>query len=102
MDDFSEYRNEVESSKTCLYIGNISQKCTKSDLFELFSNFGEISDIQIQRQPQDAVQKLTYGFVRFLSASDALNAKNRVDGGNYFGTVFRFKSFQISSHFQHF
>ncbi len=69
----------TNEANTCLYLGNLSRKCTKFDLFELFSNFGEISDIQIQRQPEDMNNRLTYAFVRYLFHQDAVTAKNEAN-----------------------
>ena len=72
--------NEKVLSKSCLYVGNLNQKCINSDLFELFNKFGEINDIEVQRTPNSSTRKMTFAFVRFVSPEAAGEAKNEMNG----------------------
>ncbi|KAL8579994.1 hypothetical protein ACOMHN_054116 [Nucella lapillus] len=61
-----------------MYVGGISETCTRRDLFALFEEYGGIEDVQVYlREDQD-----NYGFVTFRSTEDTdraieLGNKNR-------------------------
>ncbi len=65
--------------KKSLFLGCLSNLTTENELYERFSEYGEIIDVHIQRQNNTA-KNLTYGFVNFSSPRSASNAKRELSG----------------------
>lgn len=53
-----------------LFVGNLSILFTAQHLALVFSNYGEVVDVQIKRSPREK-KSLSYGFVKFLYREDA-------------------------------
>ncbi len=70
--------------KCSLFLGLLSHLCTEEDLLNVFSEYGQIINVYIKRDVQED-QTLTYGFVNFLSAKAANNAKKNLNGTSIHG-----------------
>lgn len=57
-----------------LFIGNIHFSVTEEDLKEIFSPFGAIEQITLQRDDKIATRSKGYGFVQFVDPKDAKEA----------------------------
>lgn len=57
-----------------LFIGNIHFSVTEEDLKEIFSPFGPIEQITLQRDDKIATRSKGYGFVQFVDPKDAKEA----------------------------
>ncbi|KAK7030632.1 multiple RNA-binding domain-containing protein 1 [Favolaschia claudopus] len=69
-----------------LFVRNLAFSCTESDLQELFSPFGQISQVHI---PLDSASKQSKGvaYVTFSQAADALTAYESLDRKSFQGRI---------------
>jgi len=65
-----------------LYIGNLAYSVTNQELQELFSNYGEVKQINI-------VEGRGFGFIEMSSPSEAEKAKEALNGTNYKGRTLK-------------
>ncbi len=65
-----------------LYVGNFSYSVTKEELEELFSTYGEITEINL-------IEGRGFGFVEMSSLSDAEKAKEALNGSEFKGRTLR-------------
>ena len=65
-----------------LYVGNLSYSVTKSDLEEIFLEFGEVRDVKV-------IESKGFGFVEMSSQSEAQNAKEGLDGKDFKGRALK-------------
>jgi len=65
-------------SVTKLYVGNLNYRTTEEKLKELFSQFGEVSSVNI-------IQGRGFGFVEMGSAESAQQAKEKLNGTDFDG-----------------
>ena len=61
-----------------LYVGNLSYGVTKSQLEELFANYGEIKEVKI-------IKGKGFGFVEMSTQLEAVKAKETLDGSDFEG-----------------
>ena len=69
---------------TKLYVGNLSYDATETDLQDLFSQFGEVTDVHI------LLDKMTgrprgFGFVTMASAEAMEEAASKLDNSEWMG-----------------
>ncbi|UCG92594.1 MAG: RNA-binding protein [candidate division WOR-3 bacterium] len=67
---------------TKLYVGNLSYSVTNEELRELFSNYGEVKQVNI-------VEGRGFGFVEMSNPSEAEKAKEALNGSNYKGRTLK-------------
>jgi len=65
-----------------LYVGNLSYSVTKEQLQELFSNHGEVKEVNI-------IEGRGFGFVEMSSPSEAEKAKEALDGSDLEGRTLK-------------
>jgi len=65
-----------------LYVGNLSYSVTNQQLEELFSNYGEVRQVNI-------IEGKNFGFVEMSSQSEAEKAKTVLDGTEFQGRNLR-------------
>ena len=65
-----------------LYVGNLSYSVTKEQLEELFSNYGEVREVNI-------IEGKGFGFVEMSNQSEAEKAKGALNGSDFKGRNLR-------------
>jgi len=65
-----------------LYVGNLSYSVTVEQLKELFSNYGEVREVNI-------IDGKGFGFVEMSNSFEAENAKEALDGSDFEGTTLK-------------
>jgi len=65
-----------------LYVGNLSYSVTKEQLEELFSNHGEVKEVNI-------IEGRGFGFVEMSTPSEAEKAKEALDGSDLEGRTLK-------------
>ncbi|UCD19919.1 MAG: RNA-binding protein [candidate division WOR-3 bacterium] len=70
----------MQSSK--LYVGNISYSATADELKELFTQYGEVKNVNL-------LEGRGYGFVEMSSAEEAAKAKNALNGATFKGRTLK-------------
>ena len=65
-----------------LYVGNLSYSVTKEQLEELFSNHGEVREVNI-------IEGRGFGFVEMSTPSEAEKAKEALDGSDLEGRTLK-------------
>ncbi len=65
-----------------LYVGNIGYSITSQDLEELFSEYGEVKQINV-------IEGKGFGFVEMSSSSEAEKAKEGLDGSDFKGLTLK-------------
>jgi RNA recognition motif-containing protein len=65
-----------------LYVGNLSYSVTNEELTELFSNYGEVRNVNI-------IEGKGFGFVEMSSQADAEQAKVALNGTEFNGRALR-------------
>lgn len=65
-----------------LYVGNLSYSVNKEQLEELFSNYGEVMQVNI-------IEGKGFGFVEMSNQSEALKAKEALNGSEFGGRNLR-------------
>lgn len=80
MDFYSQKDTEMQGSK--LYVGNLTYSVDDEQLKELFSKFGEVKSVRV-------IEGKGFGFVEMESQSDAVKAKEALDGQTFVGRTLR-------------
>lgn len=62
-------------NNTTLFLGDLPAFCTERDIVDLFSKYGEISEIKIMKS-EETQRNLSYGFLTYTTLSAALTAMN--------------------------
>jgi len=80
------------SAKKTIFVGNLDEAVTANNLFETFSIFGDIIDVQLPSAATNPnlVQESKhrgYGFVTFSNQADALDAIDNMDMNEFHGKV---------------
>ncbi len=70
----------MEGSK--LYVGNLTYSVTNEQLEELFSNYGEVKQVNI-------IEGRGFGFVEMSDQSEAEKAKEALDGSDFDGRTLK-------------
>jgi len=65
-----------------LYVGNLSYSATTEELEELFSNYGEVRQVNI-------IGDKGFGFVEMSNQSEAEKAKETLDGSSFRGRTLK-------------
>ena len=65
-----------------LYVGNLSYSVTNEQLEELFSNYGEVKQVNI-------IQGKGFGFVEMSNPSEAESAKEALDSSDFEGRTLK-------------
>jgi len=65
-----------------LYVGNLDQSVTNQDLQDLFSEYGEVKQVNI-------MEGRGFGFVEMSNRSGAEKAKEALDGSDYKGLTLK-------------
>jgi len=65
-----------------LYVGNIDYSVTNEQLEELFSNYGEVRQVNI-------IEGKGFGFVELSNPSEAEKAKGALDGTDFKGRTLK-------------
>lgn len=65
-----------------LYVGNLTYSVTNEQLKELFSTYGEVSQVNI-------IEGKGFGFVEFSTPEEAARAKEALNGSDYVGRTLR-------------
>ncbi len=65
-----------------LYIGNLSYAVTNEQLEELFSNYGEVRQVNI-------IESKGFGFVEMSNQSEAEKAKEALNGSEFKGRTLK-------------
>ena len=65
-----------------LYVGNLNYEVSNKQLEELFSNHGEVKEVKI-------IEGKGFGFVEMSSQSEALSAKEALNGSQFEGRTLR-------------
>jgi len=65
-----------------LYVGNLTYYVTSKQLEELFSNYGEVTQV-------NRVQGRAFGFVEMSNSSEAEKAKEALDGSEFEGRILK-------------
>jgi RNA recognition motif-containing protein len=65
-----------------LYVGNFSYSVTKEQLKELFSNYGEVIEVNV-------IEGRGFGFVEMSSPSEAEKAKEALNGSDLEGRTLK-------------
>jgi len=65
-----------------LYVGNLSYSVTSDQIKELFSTYGEVKDIKL-------IDGKGFGFVEMANQSEAVKAKEALDGSDFEGRSLR-------------
>ena len=65
-----------------LYAGNLSFSVTKEELEELFSNYGEVKQVNI-------IEGRGFGFVEMSTPSEAEKAKEALNGSDFKGRTLK-------------
>jgi len=65
-----------------LYVGNLSYAVNSEQLEELFSNYGEVKQVNI-------IEGRGFGFVEMSNPSEAEKAKEALDGSNFKGRTLK-------------
>lgn len=65
-----------------LWIGNIDSSCTSEELSTIFGKFGDIESIRMLPEKECA-------FVNFIRLEDALDAKDKMQGGRIGNCIVR-------------
>jgi len=65
-----------------LYVGNLSYSVTQEKLRELFSNYGEVKEV-------DMILGRPFGFVEMSGSSEAEAAKTALNGSDFEGRTLK-------------
>lgn len=65
-----------------LYVGNLDRSVTNQDLQDLFSQHGEVKEINI-------IEGKGFGFVQMSNPAEAETAKEALDGSDYKGLTLK-------------
>ena len=65
-----------------LYVGNLSYSITDEQLKELFSNYGEVRQVNI-------IKGKGFGFVEMFTSSEARKAKDSLNGSDFKGCILK-------------
>ncbi len=75
-------QKEVRMQGSKLYVGNLSYTATSEQLEELFSNHGEVKQVNI-------IEGRGFGFIEMSNPSEAEKAKDALDGSDFQGRTLR-------------
>uniref|UniRef100_A0A8R1DR20 RRM domain-containing protein n=2 Tax=Caenorhabditis japonica TaxID=281687 RepID=A0A8R1DR20_CAEJA len=79
---FEQVFNSTKADNTSVYVGNISQQTTDTDLRESFASYGDIAEVRVFK-----TQK--YAFVRFEKKECATKAIMEMNGKELAGNIVR-------------
>ena len=68
----------MDSSSRKLYVGNLNYKTTEETLKELFTQYGEVTSVNI-------LKGRGFGFVEMATGENAQEAKNKLNGTEFDG-----------------
>jgi RNA recognition motif-containing protein len=80
--DREKIKKEIRMQGSKLYVGNLSYSVTNEELGELFSNYGEVREVNI-------IEGKGFGFVEMSNPSEAEKAKEGLDGSDFEGRTLK-------------
>jgi RNA recognition motif-containing protein len=80
--DREKQKKEIRMQGSKLYIGNLSYSVTNEQLEELFSNYGEVKEVNI-------IEGRGFGFVEMSNPSEAEKAQEALDGSDLEGRTLK-------------
>lgn len=80
-------QKDDNSNGNIIFAGDLSSVCTEENLLDLFSPYGKVQNVRIQRSKKKV--SLGYAFVEMESPVDAFNTINELNGKLYFGRELR-------------
>jgi len=80
--DREKLKKEIRMQGSKLYIGNLSYSVTNEQLEELFSNYGEVREVNI-------IEGRGFGFVEMSNPSEAEKAKEALDSSDLEGRTLK-------------
>ncbi|MBF0555324.1 MAG: putative DNA binding domain-containing protein [Nitrospirae bacterium] len=83
-----EIERRVYPAEQGLYIGNLSNAVTESDLRNLFGEFGNIIEIHLPQKP-DKKGRMGFGFICFENSESVKNAIEKMNGHELCGKIIR-------------
>eukprot|EP01040_Poterioochromonas_malhamensis_P009996 gene9996-10862_t len=89
-------RKETFEPNKTLFLGDLSYFCTEEDLFNLFSPYGPVSSIRVQRGVSG--EPLLHGYIVFHSPVSARQALMEVDSISFMGRNLRVQLGTINHH----
>jgi RNA recognition motif-containing protein len=80
--DVIDIQKEARMQGKKLYVGNLNYSVTNEQLKELFSNYGEVLNVNL-------IEGKNFGFVELSSQSEAEKAKDSLNGTEFEGRTLR-------------
>lgn len=68
-----------KSTSYGLFLGDLSLFCNEDDLRSAFAPFGNVIEVRVKRSKENK-KNLSYGFVEYSSAVEAIKAMQEMDG----------------------
>eukprot|EP00638_Chattonella_subsalsa_P017636 CAMPEP_0117850426 /NCGR_PEP_ID=MMETSP0949-20121206/21680_1 /TAXON_ID=44440 /ORGANISM="Chattonella subsalsa, Strain CCMP2191" /LENGTH=128 /DNA_ID=CAMNT_0005697817 /DNA_START=322 /DNA_END=709 /DNA_ORIENTATION=+ len=72
---------ENKNDGTTLYVANLGYRCVDEDLEERFNVFGEISSMELMKDPVTRESR-GFAFITYRDSQDAKDAQRKMDGAN--------------------
>ena len=82
-----------------MFIGDMSKDCTEDDLYETFSQYGEVAEVLIKRS-KVTKNPLGYGFVRMVQPEAARLCMEHLNGATICGRSIRLNWAQRNTRLQ--
>eukprot|EP00638_Chattonella_subsalsa_P006795 CAMPEP_0117772944 /NCGR_PEP_ID=MMETSP0947-20121206/25455_1 /TAXON_ID=44440 /ORGANISM="Chattonella subsalsa, Strain CCMP2191" /LENGTH=188 /DNA_ID=CAMNT_0005598779 /DNA_START=322 /DNA_END=888 /DNA_ORIENTATION=+ len=79
---------ENKNDGTTLYVANLGYRCVDEDLEERFNVFGEISSMELMKDPVTRESR-GFAFITYRDSQDAKDAQRKMDGANINGRSMR-------------
>ena len=96
----------MDNNNSSLFVGDLSIFCEKSNLYSLFSPYGEITDINMVKDRKesnnnnnDNSYNIQFAFVKYVDSLSAKNAMESLNGTILLGRFLRYL-FILSSTFK--
>ncbi len=70
----------LKPNVNCLFLGDLSVRCTKKDIRAHFKRFGQIEEVDL-RIDLTSTKRTAYGFVYFTETEDAETARETMKEG---------------------
>ncbi len=71
-----------------IFVGDLSFFCHENDVFQLFSQFGQVMEVRIKKSEGNG-KSLMFGFVKMSSMMESDEAIKRLNGIMYMGRTLK-------------